>query len=96
MATVEATTEKVQRILVDEFNDVRLRKSGGFILEVGSSAAFVEIQEWTPDKDGNPRSLIYIWAPLGRDVKPQAARLLRYRRQCPTPRRRHAFRQSFR
>ena len=70
MATVEATTEKVQRILVDAFNDVRLRKSGGFMLEVGSTAAFVEIQAWTPDKDGNPRSLVYIWAPLGRDVKP--------------------------
>ena len=70
MATVEATTEKVQRILVEEFNDVRLRKSGGFILEVGSTAGFVEIQAWTPDKDGNPRTLVYIWAPLGRDVKP--------------------------
>ena len=45
MATVEATTQKVQRILVDGFNDVRLRKSGGFVLEVGSSAAFVEVQE---------------------------------------------------
>ena len=70
MATVEDTTSKVQRILVDAFNDVRLRKSGGFLLEVGSTAAFVEIQAWTPDKEGNPRSLVYIWAPLGRDVKP--------------------------
>ena len=70
MATVEATTEKVQRILVDAFNDVRLRKSGGFSLEVGSAAAFVEVQAWTPDSEGNPRSLVYIWAPLGRDVKP--------------------------
>ncbi len=70
MATVEATTQKVQRILVEEFNDVRLHKNGGFVLETGSTAAFVQIQEWTPDKDGNPRSLVYIWAPLGRDVKP--------------------------
>jgi hypothetical protein len=69
MATVEATTQKVQRILVEEFNDVRLRKNG-FSLEVGSTAAFVEIQAWTPDKDGNPRSLVYVWAPLGRDVTP--------------------------
>lgn len=69
MATVEETTQKVQRILVDGFNDVRLRKNG-FSLEVGSTAAFVEIQEWTPDKDGNPRTLVYVWAPLGRDVKP--------------------------
>lgn len=70
MATVEATTQKVQRILVEEFNDVRLHKNGGFVLEVGSTAAFVQVHEWTPDKDGNPRSLVYIWAPLGRDVKP--------------------------
>jgi hypothetical protein len=70
MATVEATTQKVQRILVEEYNDVRLHKNGGFVLEAGSTAAFVQIQEWTPDKDGNPRSLVYIWAPLGRDVKP--------------------------
>jgi len=69
VATVEETTQKVQRILVDGFNDVRLRKNG-FSLEVGSTAAFVEIQEWTPDKDGNPRTLVYVWAPLGRDVTP--------------------------
>ena len=69
MATVEATTQKVQRILVEAFNDVRLRK-GGFLLEVGSTAAFVEIQAWTPDEAGEPRSLVYVWAPLGRDVKP--------------------------
>jgi hypothetical protein len=69
MATVEETTQKVQRILVDGFNDVRLRKDG-FLLAVGSTAAFVQIQAWTPDAEGNPRSLVYIWAPLGRDVKP--------------------------
>ena len=70
MANVDDTTQKVQRILVDGFNDVRLRKGGGFMLELGSTAAFVDIKEWSPDTDGNPRSLIYIWAPLGRDVKP--------------------------
>ena len=53
----QATTQKVQRILVDGFNDVRLRKSGGFVLDVGSSAAFVEIHEWTPDSEGNARSV---------------------------------------
>lgn len=70
MATVEATAQKVQRILVEEFNDVRLRKDGSFVLEVGSSAAFVQVKEWTADSEGNPRTLVYIWAPLGRDVKP--------------------------
>ena len=42
----------------------------GILARAGSTAAFVDIKEWTPDKDGNPRSLVYIWAPLGRDVKP--------------------------
>ena len=31
MATVEATTQKVQRILAEEYNDVRLRKNGGWV-----------------------------------------------------------------
>ena len=62
----QATTQKVERILVDGFNDVRLRKSGGFVLDVGSSAAFVEIREWTPDSEGKARSLVYIWAPGAR------------------------------
>ena len=70
MATVEATTQKVQRILVDGFNDVRLRKNGGFLLEAGSTAAFVDVDPWSPDHEGNPRSLVSISAPLGRDVKP--------------------------
>lgn len=69
MATVEATTQKVQRILTSELNDVRLTKNG-FAIEHGSTACFIEILEWVPDNDGNPRSLVHIWAPLGREVKP--------------------------
>ena len=69
MATVEATTQKVQRILTSEFNGVQLTKKG-FSLEKGSTAIFVEVHEWAPDSEGNPRSVVQIWAPLGRDVKP--------------------------
>ena len=36
---------------------------------MGSTVVFVEIKEWTADKDGNPRSLVYLWSPLGREVK---------------------------
>ena len=53
MATVEATTQKFQRILVDSFNDVRLRKDG-FALEVGSTAAFVESRPGRPTRTAIP------------------------------------------
>jgi hypothetical protein len=69
MATVDATSLKVQRILAAEFSDVRLTKSG-FSVPYESTTAFVEVREWSPDKDGNPRSIVYIWAPIGRQVKP--------------------------
>jgi type III secretion system-like peptide-binding chaperone len=65
---VDATSAKVQRMLVSGFNDVRLTKDGGFSLPMGSTTVFVEIKEWTPDKDNNARSLVYLWSPLGREV----------------------------
>jgi hypothetical protein len=65
---VDATSAKVQRMLVAGFSDVRLTKDGGFSLPMGSTTVFVEIKEWTPDKDGSPRSLVYMWSPLGREV----------------------------
>lgn len=65
---VDVIHAKVQRMLVDAFNDVRLTKDGGFALPMGSTIVYVEIKEWTPDKDDNPRSLVYLWAPLGRSV----------------------------
>ena len=70
MATAEETGRKVQRILVAEFNDVRLTKDGGFAVQHGSSITFVEPTDWAPDSEGNPRSLVRVWAPLGRDVTP--------------------------
>jgi hypothetical protein len=70
LATAEETGQKVQRILMAEFNDVRLTRDGGFSVPLGSSTAFVEPTDWAADKDGNPRSLVRIWAPLGRDVTP--------------------------
>jgi hypothetical protein len=65
---VDVVTAKVQRMLVAEFSDVRLTKDGGFSLPMGSTTVFVEIKEWTKDQDGNDRSLVYLWSPLGRDV----------------------------
>jgi hypothetical protein len=70
VATAEETGQKVQRILIGAFNDVRLTKDGGFAVPLGSSTAFVEPTDWAADAEGNPRSLVRIWAPLGRDVPP--------------------------
>jgi hypothetical protein len=68
MATVEQTQQKVQRMLAASFNDVRLTKSG-YSLPYGSSQVFVEVRDWGKDSKGEPQTLIYLWAPLGREVK---------------------------
>jgi hypothetical protein len=68
VATAEEIAPKVQRILIGEFNDVRLTKDGGFSVPLGSSTAFVEPRDWGKDPDGNPRSLVRVWAPIGRKV----------------------------
>lgn len=67
MADVEATTQKVQRMLVAEFENIRLGKDG-FSIEYESTAVWVEVKAWDPDEDGTPRSLVYVWAPLAREV----------------------------
>ena len=69
MATVEATTQKVQRILTAEFTNIMLAEKG-FSIEYGSTRVFIEIREWTPDDEGNPRSTVYVWAIVARQVKP--------------------------
>ncbi len=68
MATVEQTQQKVQRMLAASFNDVRLTKTG-YALPYGSSQVYVEVRDWGKDSKGEPQTLIYLWAPLGRDVK---------------------------
>jgi hypothetical protein len=68
LATAEEIAPKVQRILVAGFNDVRLTKDGGFALSAGSTTAYVEPKDWAPDSEGNPRSLVRVWAPIGHDV----------------------------
>jgi hypothetical protein len=65
---VDVISAKVQRMLTAEFNDIRLTKDGGFSLPMGSTTVFVEIKEWTADKDSNPRSLVYLWCPVAREV----------------------------
>jgi hypothetical protein len=69
MATVEVTMQKVQRILAAEFNDVMLQEDG-FAIEHGSTRVNVEVLDWGKDPDGNPSSIVQVWAPVSREVKP--------------------------
>ena len=67
MATVEESTHKVQRILVSKFSKVILLEDG-FAIERGSTRVKVEVRDFGKDSDGNPESLVYLWAPIGREI----------------------------
>ena len=67
MATVEESTQKVQRILVSKFNKVILLEDG-FAIERGSTRVKIEIKDFGKDSDGNPDSLVHLWAPIGREI----------------------------
>ena len=67
MATIEESTQKVQRILVSKFNKVILLEDG-FAIERGSTRVKVEIKDFGKDSDGNPDSLVHLWAPIGREI----------------------------
>jgi len=69
VATVEATTQKVQRILAAEFNNVLLAKDG-FALDQGSTRVNIEVKDWGKDPNGDPSSIVRIWAPVVREIKP--------------------------
>lgn len=68
MSTVEQTQQKVQRMLASSFNDVRLTPTG-YAVPYGSSQVLVEVRDWGKDSKGEPQTLVYMWAPLGREVK---------------------------
>ena len=69
MATVEATTQKVQRMLVEGFGNVMLTKDG-FAVERGSTRVNIEVKDWGKDGKGDPSSVVRIWAPLVRELTP--------------------------
>jgi hypothetical protein len=69
MATVEATTQKVQRFLVDGFSNVILGKDG-FAVDRGSTRVNVEVKEWGTDRNGDPSSIVRLWSPIGREITP--------------------------
>ena len=69
MATLDATTQKVQRMLVEGFGDLMLTKDG-FAVERGSTRVNIEVKEWGKDNKGDPSSIVRLWAPLVRELKP--------------------------
>lgn len=69
MATVEATTQKVQRMLVEGFGNVMLTKDG-FAVERGSTRVNIEVKDWGKDGKGDPSSVVRLWAPLVRELTP--------------------------
>lgn len=69
MATVEATTQKVQRMLVEGFGNVMLTKDG-FAVERGSTRVNIEVKDWGKDNKGDPSAIVRLWAPLVRELTP--------------------------
>lgn len=69
MATVDASLQKVQRILANAFDNVMLAKDG-YAIERGSTRVNIEVREWGKDPQGEPSSIVRIWAPLVRDLAP--------------------------
>ena len=69
MATVEATLQKVQRILASEFSDVMLAEDG-FAIEQGSTRVNIEVHDWGKDPQNDPSCIVRVWAPVARAVRP--------------------------
>jgi hypothetical protein len=67
VASVDESTQKVQRILVSKFSKVILLEDG-WAIERGSTRVKVEIKDFGKDSDGNPESLVHLWAPIGREI----------------------------
>lgn len=71
MATVEQTMMKVQRILTGPMNlQITMNKD---IFNVrftdSSTAVYLRVQDWGKNAEGDPQTLVLVWAPLLREVK---------------------------
>lgn len=69
MATVDASLQKVQRILANAFDNVMLAKDG-YSMERGSTRVHIEVKEWGKGSTGEPSAIVRIWAPVVRDLAP--------------------------
>lgn len=76
MATVEQTMMKVQRLLTGPMN-LRIQLEPGDMIGVRfndvSTQVHIRVLDWGQTKDGQPRSLVRVSAPILRGVKPQPA-----------------------
>lgn len=75
MATVDQTMMKVQRILTGPMN-LRIQLQGDTIsvsFSDASTQVHIRIIDWGKNKDGEPRSLVRLSAPILRGVQPAPA-----------------------
>jgi hypothetical protein len=75
MATVDQTMLKVQRLLTGPIG-LRIDLMGEIIgvrFKDSSTQVNVRIVDWGKTKDGEPRTLVRVWAPILREVKPTPA-----------------------
>ncbi len=85
MATVDQTMMKVQRILTGPMN-LRIQLQGdiiGVAFTDSSTQVHVRIIDWGKTKDGEPRTLVRISAPILRAVKPTPALYEYLAREAP-------------
>ena len=69
MPTVEETTQKVQRILVSEFNGIQLNENG-YTINVGSTAVHISVRNWVERDDGTKSTVVTMYAPIAREIPP--------------------------
>jgi hypothetical protein len=67
MATVDETTQKVQRILASEFSNVMLA-GDGYAIERGSTRVSIVVRDFGKDPEGNPSAVVRVAAIVAREV----------------------------
>jgi hypothetical protein len=85
VATVDQTMMKVQRLLTGPMN-LKIQLQGdliGVVFTDVSTQIHIRILDWGKNKDGEPRSLVRISAPLLRGVAPAAALYEYLAREAP-------------
>lgn len=85
LATVEQTMIKVQRLLTGPMN-LKIQLQGetiGVVFTDASTQIHMRVLDWGKNKDGEPRSLVRITAPLLRAVDPTPALYEYLAREAP-------------
>jgi len=85
MATVDQTMMKVQRLLTGPMN-LRIQLEGdtiGVRFTDASTQIHIRVIDWGKTKDGEPRTLVRVSAPILRDVAPSPALYEYIAREAP-------------